>query len=78
MAVCLTLGITICGSGEFPSSGSMAAVTVEKAFADQSAPIAPVLLQQPARDASIFSWTTILYLTFVVIGIVAFRRNTCA
>ena len=76
MAVCLTIGITICGSGEFSSSGSMAGVTVEKAFAAQIAPDAPVLFKQSAQDGSIFSWTTILYLTSVVIGIVAFRRNT--
>ena len=78
MAACLTIGFAICGSGDFFSSDSIAGVTVEKAIVAQSAPDAPVLSKQPAQDGSIYSWTTILYLTSVVIGIVAFRRNTYA
>ena len=50
---------------------------IEKAFASENTPNTMALDNQPARDASIFSWTMILYLSAAVIVIVTFRRNTC-
>ena len=77
MAVCFTMGFAISGSQNNASSGQIPTMKIEKAFASENTPNTMALDNQPARDASIFSWTMILYLSAAVIVIVTFRRNTC-
>lgn len=75
MAVCFTLGFTICVSGKYPAPGSMPGMTVEKAFASEVNPDPLPSGGKYAPDDALFSWQTFLYLSAAVIGIVAFRRN---
>jgi hypothetical protein len=78
MAVCFNMGFGFSGAGNHPTTGSMPGISIEKAFAADSA-IAPNTLKlhkQPAPEASIFSWTMILYLSVAVIIIISIRRNT--
>jgi hypothetical protein len=77
-AICITMGFTVCGSGNSPSSGYIPGMVVERIFSSENTPETPALQKQPARDGSIFSWTTILSLSMGVIGVVAIRRNTYA
>ena len=74
--LCLIMGFAVCGPEKYPSPGSMPVVSVAKAFASQSASGAPMLHQQPDPDASIFSWTAILYFCAAVTIVVAVRRHT--
>jgi predicted small secreted protein len=76
MAVCFTMGFTMSGFGKDQSSGSMQGMTVEKAFASEAISNPIAIGEELAQGNSIFSWSTILYLSTAVIGIVAFRRNT--
>jgi hypothetical protein len=76
MAACFAIGFSTGGLGTYPSFDLMPRMTVEKAFASESIPNSMALDNQSAQDASIFSWTTIFYLSVAVIGNVAFRRNT--
>lgn len=76
MAVCFNMGFAICGAGNYTTTGSMPAIAFEKAFAADSAPNTLTLHKQPAPEASIFSWTMVLYLSVAVIIIISIRRNT--
>ena len=76
--LCLIMGFAVCGPEKYPSPGSMPGVSVAKAFVSQNAAGAPMLYQQPDQDASIFSWTSMVFLSAAVIGVVSFRRNTSA
>jgi diacylglycerol kinase len=76
IAACFTMGFTRFGSEKNASSGLMTGITVEKAFASEIIPNTLVLHKQPTKDAPIFSWMIILYLSITVLGIVAFRRKT--
>ncbi|MEJ2659339.1 MAG: hypothetical protein P8Z73_01260 [Desulfobacteraceae bacterium] len=51
-------------------------MSIEKAYASESAPNTLELHKQSVQDASILSWTTILYLGAAVIVIISIRRNT--
>jgi hypothetical protein len=77
MAACFAMGFSTGGFKTYGSSDLMPNITVEKAFISESIPNSMALDNPSAQDASIFSWTTIFYLSVAVIGIVAFRRNTC-
>lgn len=76
MAVCFSMGFAISGDGNYTTTGSMPGISIEKAFAAGSAPNTLALHKQPAPEASIFSWTMVLYLSVVVIIIISIRRNT--
>jgi hypothetical protein len=78
MAVTLTLVFTIDGAGKYLSSDLRPSITIEKAFASESLPNAMTRAQQPARNASSFSWPTIVYLYTMMAVAVAVRRNTNA
>jgi hypothetical protein len=76
MAVCFSMGFTVSESEKYPPSGSMPGMSIEKAYASESAPNTLELHKQSVQDASILSWTTILYLGAAVIVIISIRRNT--
>jgi hypothetical protein len=76
MALYMTMGFAVCGSEKHPSQESINGISTARAFASQSASGVPMLHNQPDQDASIFSWTTILYLCATVIVVVAVRRHT--
>lgn len=76
MAVCLTMGFTIYGSGKDSSSGLVQNMMVEKAFASESELNIMALDNQAAQDNHVFSWPTILSLYAGMIIIVSIRRNT--
>jgi hypothetical protein len=78
MTVCFTLGFATWGIGKHASSGLMAGMTVEKAFASESPSHAMALDNQAAPKASNFSWPTLLCLYTGMIVIVSVRRNGCA
>lgn len=76
MAVCFTMGFTTSGAGKYTPSGSMPAMSIEKAYTSESAPNTLEIHRQSAQDASILSWTTILYLGMAVVIIISVRRKT--
>jgi hypothetical protein len=76
IAVCFTMGFTISGAGKYTASGPMPGMSIEKAYAAESAPNTLELHKQSVQDASILSWTMILYLVVAVIVIISIRRNT--
>jgi hypothetical protein len=74
----LALGLTTCGYEKYISARSTPGMKIETASAPPRVSNGPSISRPPDEDASIFSWTAILYLISVVVGIVAFRRNAHA
>ncbi len=67
-------------AGEFkeapPSSSTIEIASIEKTHTTEDDPATVTRYENPAQGNSIFSWSTIISLNLVIIGIIAFRRNT--
>ena len=76
VALFIIMSLTLGGFEQSQPSGFTHSLTFEKAFASKANPNSIGFDKELSQNNPIFSWTMSLYLIAVVIGIIAFRRNT--
>jgi hypothetical protein len=75
VAAILFFSFTAGGFEASQSTSSMPKLAIEKALPSGLNPNVLTIGEQSAQGKSIFSWSTIIYLSVAVMGIVSFRRN---